>query len=781
MRIGRRILLVVAVAVVAVAGWAAPAFAHAQLLSTNPGAGTVLPKSPGVVVLHFGEDVEIQFGAVHVYNSASQRIDDGNSYHPNGDGHSVAVKIPSKLAAGGYVVTWRVISADSHPVHGAFTFLIGSGGAGAATAATSQATRLLAATGGSVTVGVVFGADRFLAFAALFVLVGGTAFVVGAWPEGRDDDRARWLLLAGLVGAVVTTLAAIALQGPYGGGLPLLKALSPTVFREVLKTRFGEVYLARLVVLLAVAAPLMWRLRRPGALPRWWKPAGIVTGAAILITPGLAGHAATGSLIILAIPFDLIHVSAAAVWVGGLCVLAVAVLGPRKDRTGPNPLKTVLPRYSQWALVAVAAIAVSGGFAAWRQIGSLDAVTTTTYGRLVLAKTIIFLILVGIATKSRRIVHRGNLARAVRAVPVPRGARVPASPAPAASAPVPPSPTPRPTGPIPDETMGSPAGDPGAGDGVTTPAGVTPAGVTPADVTPAGVTPAGATRAGVTPAGVTPAGVTPAGATRAGVTSADVTPAGAADTPADTAGASAPVTTPARNGDRESTRRTPYRLRPYRLRLPRRYPRQRHPRRLRPDRLRPYRLRPSPRHPRRRYPSQRHARRRYPSQRHPGLAQPTRTRQKAAARRRRSDLPAIPSRVASGEKTAVGVPDEPRSPGPGAMAAPARCAGTDPATWNALRPATPTCAGAAAAGARSRSAEGGRAGGAVRRRDPRPDGGVGERPAGPPGPGPAVLHRGPRGAQRAGRPGGPTGQGGTGCHPRVHLERRRRATRRRLH
>lgn len=409
MRIGRRLLLVVAVVAVAVAGWAAPAFAHAQLLSTNPASGSVIAKSPGTVVLDFGEDVEIQFGAVRVYNSGSKRVDDGASYHPNGDGHAVAVKVPSNLAAGGYVVTWRVISADSHPVHGAFTFLIGAGGASAATAATSQATRLLATTGGSLTVGVVFGVDRFLAFAALFILVGGAAFVAGAWPEGRDDERARWLLLAGLIGAVVTTLAAIALQGPYGGGLPLLKALSPTVFREVLKTRFGEVYLARLVILLLAAAPLMWRLRRPGPLPRWWKLAGIATGAAILVTPGLAGHAATGSLIFLAIPFDLVHVSAAAVWVGGLCVLAVAVLVPRKDRDKPNPLKTVLPRYSQWALVAVLALAVSGGFAAWRQIGSLDAVTTTTYGRLVLAKTIIFLVLVGIATKSRSIVH-GNLA-----------------------------------------------------------------------------------------------------------------------------------------------------------------------------------------------------------------------------------------------------------------------------------------------------------------------------------------------------------------------------------
>jgi copper transport protein len=408
-RVGRRLLLVIAVTVIAVAGWAEPAFAHAQLLSTNPASGSVLAKSPGVVVLHFGEDVEIQFGAVRVFNSNSKRIDDGAAYHPNGDGHSVAVKVPSTLATGGYVVTWRVISADSHPVHGAFTFLIGSGGANAAQAANSQATRLLATTGGSVTVGVVFGIVRFAAFAALFVLVGGAAFVAGAWPEGREDERARWLLRVGLIAALVTTLAAIALQGPYGGGLPLLKAFSPAVFREVLKTRFGQVYLARILILLVAGIPLLRRLLRSGPLPRWWAPAALLTGAAILVTPGLAGHAATGSLVVLAVPFDLVHPAGAAVWVGGLSVLAVAVLVPRRDKEKANPLRTVLPRYSQWALAAVLAIAVSGGFAAWRQIGSLSAVTTTTFGRLVLAKTIIFVVLVAVATRSRRLVH-GSLA-----------------------------------------------------------------------------------------------------------------------------------------------------------------------------------------------------------------------------------------------------------------------------------------------------------------------------------------------------------------------------------
>ncbi|HLY83025.1 MAG TPA: CopD family protein, partial [Acidimicrobiales bacterium] len=116
----------------------------------------------------------------------------------------------------------------------------------------------------------------------------------------------------------------------------------------------------------------------------------------------------TGSLIALAIPFDLVHLAAASVWIGGLAILAVAALG-RGDGQPDTSLRPVVTRYSQTALVAVGAIAVTGGFAAWRQVGSLNAVTSTTFGRLLLAKTIIFAVLVVVASLSRRIVH-GNLA-----------------------------------------------------------------------------------------------------------------------------------------------------------------------------------------------------------------------------------------------------------------------------------------------------------------------------------------------------------------------------------
>jgi copper transport protein len=185
-----------------IGGFAAPASAHATLESTNPPSGAVLRSSPGKVVLHFDQQVEASFGSIRVYDSSAKRVDSGDASHPRGDSHSVQISVPGSLPDGGYVVTWRVISADSHPVHGAFTFSVG----GVASAGIkTEASQLLARSGGSNVVGGLFGAIRFAAFASVAILLGGALFAVAIWPETRADRRARRLLWWALGILVVAT------------------------------------------------------------------------------------------------------------------------------------------------------------------------------------------------------------------------------------------------------------------------------------------------------------------------------------------------------------------------------------------------------------------------------------------------------------------------------------------------------------------------------------------------------------------------------------------------
>jgi copper transport protein len=401
----RRLLALGALVVALVAVLAAPASAHASLLSTDPSNGGVYDTPPDAVTLRFTEGVEVSLGGIRVYTSDRERVVTGKPEHPNGQQSVVTTSLPD-LANGTYVITWRVTSADSHPIDGAYTFQVGSKATLSDKNAKNAAASLLATTGGSRTVGVVYGIDRAVLYAGIALLLGGAVFLAALWRAGRDDRRAKWLVWSGWIAVFVTTAFGIALEGVYAAGLPLDDVFDTTVLRDVLDTRYGKVALVRLA-LLVLAIPLLRLLlhRRPQTehpLRWWWTLAGLVVGAGIAVSPGIAGHATSGIQTTLAVPADLVHVAGMACWLGGLVMLCVAVL-PRRD---VDELRAVLPRYSALALGAIVALVVSGAYQAWRQVGSIDELKSTDYGRLLIAKLVAFAALIVAAAFSREIVNR---------------------------------------------------------------------------------------------------------------------------------------------------------------------------------------------------------------------------------------------------------------------------------------------------------------------------------------------------------------------------------------
>ena len=120
------------VAGVAIGASAAPAFAHAALESTVPAQGALLKNSPPLIDLRFSEPISVSPESVRIIASSGETI---KTVPPTGVPGSPGImrqRVPV-LKNGTYVVTWRIVSADSHPVRGAFTFSVGeisSGGAG---------------------------------------------------------------------------------------------------------------------------------------------------------------------------------------------------------------------------------------------------------------------------------------------------------------------------------------------------------------------------------------------------------------------------------------------------------------------------------------------------------------------------------------------------------------------------------------------------------------------------------------------------------------------------
>ena len=220
----RRVLAVVALASGAVVAFATPAAAHATLRDTSPSNGAKLNAAPKQLTLRFSEGVAATSGSVRLFRSDGRTIVLASPSHPDGARDAIAVDVP-KLGDGAYVVTWRVVSEDSHPVQGAFTFTVGN----AKAADDASVASLLQQRGGSSVVGAVYGVSRAIAFGAMMLLIGGVAFVLLVWPAGRTHPGVRRLVVGAFVVLTVATVANLLLQGAYASGLGLGKTVDSTV------------------------------------------------------------------------------------------------------------------------------------------------------------------------------------------------------------------------------------------------------------------------------------------------------------------------------------------------------------------------------------------------------------------------------------------------------------------------------------------------------------------------------------------------------------------------
>jgi copper transport protein len=378
-----RLATLVVLVAVALSLGAGSASAHAQLEHTSPASGAVWRVSPTLVTLTFGETVGVASDDVQVYDDALHRVDQRDAAHVDGRGDTVGVRLRPHLHDGTYSVTWRVISADSHPVSGGFTFSVGH--------PTRVVGKVGTLGGGSRLVGVLLGAMRFLGYLGLVGGIGVLAFA-GVWPALRRDRGSRRLVAAGVVAGAVSAVGIFLLQAPYGQGEGISRAVDGGLLSGVAHSHFGKVVLARLALWLALgaAAAVALRGRRAGWL-------ALPLAAGLIVTWPLAGHGDTGGQVPLSIVSESVHVAAVSVWMGGLLALVLRLL------PGADPIAfDVLPRFSRIALWCVGLLLVTGLYQAWREIGlSWTALVTTTYGRLVAAKILGVVALIGLGAFAR--------------------------------------------------------------------------------------------------------------------------------------------------------------------------------------------------------------------------------------------------------------------------------------------------------------------------------------------------------------------------------------------
>ncbi|MEU3843936.1 copper resistance protein CopC [Streptomyces sp. NPDC028635] len=358
-------------------GGAGAASAHAALRDTAPGDGSVLKTAPEQLTLTFTESVALLDGSFRVFDPRNHRLRTGEARHVPGHADTVRVDLPGGLGRGTYTVAWRVVSADSHPVSGAFTFSVGAPTPAPApldTGATEDP-----ATGG------LYDLARYVADLAVALLVGGGVFRAVSPGAARAPAAVGAWTLAGV------TVVLLALRAPYEAGTGLSTALDPAGAARTLTTRPGLALLARLT-LLAVAAVLL----RRRAWGRTARAVGAAVAVGLALTWALAEHAGAGIQVPVAVVSAVLHLLAMSVWLGGLVTLLC---------TADVPVPAV-DRFSRLAFGCVAVLVGTGVYQSWRGLGSLDALTGTGYGRLLLVKLVVVALLLAGAACARHFAGR---------------------------------------------------------------------------------------------------------------------------------------------------------------------------------------------------------------------------------------------------------------------------------------------------------------------------------------------------------------------------------------
>lgn len=376
----------------------AVALAHAQLVRSEPIAGAVLDSAPDRVRLFFSEPIEPGFSLIQVFGVDGKRFD-RNDAHIMADNIAALEATLQPLPPGGYTVSWRVLSIDSHVVNGTFSFSVG------AAAAAAPAGSSVVIAGSSLTLDAT---ARWLTFLLAFALAGGLAFIplilqpalqkagiTDTAPRRFAARRLVWVAWPAVMLLFVLSLGTLVLQAIDATGLPLAEVFSQgALTRLLVETKYGTFWIIRmglLVGLLCVVVGLSIDLRPRNAI----NMLGVGIAAAVLLTFSLGGHAsAVVQRPILAIAADWAHLLAGAIWVGGLLQFALALPAALRRLTLTERralLGRAIQRFSLVAGLSVAVLIATGIYAGLLHIPSWISLEDTVYGATLSGKVLLVL------------------------------------------------------------------------------------------------------------------------------------------------------------------------------------------------------------------------------------------------------------------------------------------------------------------------------------------------------------------------------------------------------
>jgi copper transport protein len=345
------------------------ASAHASLVSTEPSDGSMMSQAPKTVRLRFNEPVRP--AAIKLIDGEGRVRDDAVvSAHDD----TIEITLPDNLARGTQLISYRVFSADGHPVGGSLTFSLGM-----------PAGNAVARADANLGFAPLIWLARIGVYLGLFMGVGGVFF--GAW-LARTSAGSR-LIVAALVVGLVSALAALGLQGLDLLDLPFSDIATSAPWKAAAATSlFSSLMIAIAAMVVAIIAR---RDISVGAARALSALAMVGVGLALAVS----GHASTAPPQWLSRPMVFLHGIGVAFWVGALAPLVAMARTPKAS------LLSVLNRFSRMAVPVVGALVLTGLVLATVQLESFRALIETKYGLILSIKLVLVVVLLGLAALNR--------------------------------------------------------------------------------------------------------------------------------------------------------------------------------------------------------------------------------------------------------------------------------------------------------------------------------------------------------------------------------------------
>ena len=344
------------------------AFAHASLVRAEPADGALVAEPPAALRLTFNEPVTPLVMRLIAPDGTSTTV------AATAENTTVTVKPPA-LRRGTHVLSWRVISADGHPVGGSLLFSVGE-------ATTAPVPGALPA-GDPVVRGMLWAA-KVVIYLALLIGIGG-AFS-RKWLLANGTPWLDRTLMAVIVAGLFVTPLSVGLQGLDALDLKLSALAQRLVWETGLETSYGMTAIAAMIALFAALfafeAPALSLARRFSLF------ALIVAGVAL----ALSGHASNAAPQWLTRPSVFVHVVCVTFWAGALLPLIATV------KAGEG---AVMARFSRVIPYPLAALVISGGILAVVQLDRVDALWTTSYGLVLSCKLAAVAALLALAAVNR--------------------------------------------------------------------------------------------------------------------------------------------------------------------------------------------------------------------------------------------------------------------------------------------------------------------------------------------------------------------------------------------